>query len=153
MWVGIRGGQSDFKYLSQQLAVTPLFSHAANADRRGDTTQGGSTRIAGHSSLRSRLSSVTPRTQTGGVTHPGGSTRIAGDRNYASHSLRSATTRYGLQSRSPSRDTHISRNYVTVDNIIVSLIEPFKGIGATENKLIQAHTKADHHNPSSPDAA
>ena len=35
MWVGIRGGQSDFKYLSQQLAVTPLFSHAANADRRG----------------------------------------------------------------------------------------------------------------------
>jgi hypothetical protein len=37
MWVGIRGGQSDFKYLSQQLAVTPLFSHAANADRRGLT--------------------------------------------------------------------------------------------------------------------
>ena len=36
---GIRGGQSDFKYLSQQLAVTPLFSHAANADRRGDTPQ------------------------------------------------------------------------------------------------------------------
>jgi hypothetical protein len=34
---GIRGGQSDFKYLSQQLAVTPLFSHAANADRRGLT--------------------------------------------------------------------------------------------------------------------
>lgn len=36
MW-GIRGGQSDFKYLSQQLMVMPLFSHAANADRRGDT--------------------------------------------------------------------------------------------------------------------
>jgi hypothetical protein len=28
-------------------------------------------------------------------------------------------------------------------------------LGATDNKLIQAHTKAkaDHHNPSSPDAA
>lgn len=38
---GIRGEQSDFKYLSQQLAVTPLFSHAANADRRGDTPQEG----------------------------------------------------------------------------------------------------------------
>jgi hypothetical protein len=41
MWVGIRGGQSDFKYLSQQLVVTPLFSHAANADRRGDTPHQG----------------------------------------------------------------------------------------------------------------
>jgi hypothetical protein len=40
-WVGIRGGQSDFKYLSQQLAVTPLFSYAANADRRGDTPHQG----------------------------------------------------------------------------------------------------------------
>jgi hypothetical protein len=39
VWVGIRGGQSDFKYLSQQLGVTPLFSHAANADRRDDTPQ------------------------------------------------------------------------------------------------------------------
>jgi hypothetical protein len=24
---------------------------------------------------------------------------------------------------------------------------------ATDNKLLQAHTKADHHNPSSPDTA
>lgn len=32
---GIRGGQSDFKYLSEQLVVTPLSSHTANADRRG----------------------------------------------------------------------------------------------------------------------
>jgi hypothetical protein len=38
-------------------------------------------------------------------------------------------------------------------DIIVLLIEALKGIGATDNKLIQAHTKADHHNPSSPDAA
>ena len=37
--------------------------------------------------------------------------------------------------------------------IIVLLIEALKGIGATDNKLIQAHTKADHHNPSSPDGA
>lgn len=34
---GIRGGQSDFKYLSQQLGVAPLLSHSANADRRCDT--------------------------------------------------------------------------------------------------------------------
>jgi len=34
---GIRGGQSDFKYLSQQLGVTPLFSHSVNADREGWT--------------------------------------------------------------------------------------------------------------------
>jgi hypothetical protein len=39
VWAGIRGGQSGFKYLSQQLVVTPLFSHAANADRRDDTPQ------------------------------------------------------------------------------------------------------------------
>jgi hypothetical protein len=45
MWVGIRGGQSDFKYLSQQLAVTPLFSHAANADRRGDTPHQGQPKL------------------------------------------------------------------------------------------------------------
>jgi hypothetical protein len=31
------------------------------------------------------------------------------------------------------------------------LIEALKGIGVTDNKLPQAHTKADHHNPSSPD--
>ncbi len=41
VWAGIRAGQSDFKYLSQQLAVTPPFSHAANADRRVDTPQEG----------------------------------------------------------------------------------------------------------------
>jgi hypothetical protein len=34
-----------------------------------------------------------------------------------------------------------------VADIIVLLIEALKGIGATDNKLIQAHTKADHHNP------
>jgi hypothetical protein len=33
------------------------------------------------------------------------------------------------------------------------LIEALKAIGATDNKLLQAHTKADHHNPSSPNAA
>jgi hypothetical protein len=31
-------------------------------------------------------------------------------------------------------------------------VPPLKGIGATDNKLTQAHTKADQHNPSSPDA-
>lgn len=36
--------------------------------------------------------------------------------------------------------------------MIVSLIEALKGIGATDNKLMKAHAKADHHNASSPDA-
>jgi hypothetical protein len=34
-WVGIRAGQSDFKYHSQQIGFTTPFSHSANADRRG----------------------------------------------------------------------------------------------------------------------
>jgi hypothetical protein len=34
-----------------------------------------------------------------------------------------------------------------------SAIEALKAIGIADNKLLQAHTKADHHNPSSPDAA
>jgi hypothetical protein len=38
-------------------------------------------------------------------------------------------------------------------DIIGLLIEALKGIGATDNKLLQAHTKADNYNPSSPDAA
>jgi hypothetical protein len=42
---------------------------------------------------------------------------------------------------------------LVVADIIVLLIDALKGIGATDNKLLQAHTKADHHNPSSPDAA
>jgi hypothetical protein len=42
---------------------------------------------------------------------------------------------------------------LVVADIIGLLIEALKGIGATDNKLIQAQTKADHHNPSSPDAA
>jgi hypothetical protein len=33
------------------------------------------------------------------------------------------------------------------------LIEALKGIGAADNKLIQAHIKADNHNPRIPDAA
>jgi hypothetical protein len=40
-----------------------------------------------------------------------------------------------------------------VGDIIGLLIEALKGIGATDNKLLQAHTKADHHNRGSPDAA
>jgi hypothetical protein len=42
---------------------------------------------------------------------------------------------------------------LVVADIIGLLIEALKGIGVTDNKLIQAHTKADQHNPSSPDAA
>jgi hypothetical protein len=38
-----------------------------------------------------------------------------------------------------------------VADIMVLLIEALKGIGTTDNKLLQAHTKADHHNPSSLD--
>jgi hypothetical protein len=33
------------------------------------------------------------------------------------------------------------------------LIEALIGIGDADNKLLQARIKADHHNPSSPDAA
>jgi hypothetical protein len=40
-------------------------------------------------------------------------------------------------------------NKLVVGDIIVLLIDALKGIGATDNKLLQAHTKADHHNPSS----
>jgi hypothetical protein len=38
-------------------------------------------------------------------------------------------------------------------DIIALLIEALKGIGATDSKLLQAHTKADHHKPSGPGAA
>ena len=42
---------------------------------------------------------------------------------------------------------------LVVTDIIGLLIDALKGVGATDNELIQAHTKADHHNPSSLDAA
>ena len=42
---------------------------------------------------------------------------------------------------------------LVISDIIALLIEALKGIGVADNKLLQAHTKADHHNPSSPDAA
>lgn len=42
---------------------------------------------------------------------------------------------------------------LVVSDIIDLLIEALKGIGVADNKLLQAHTKADHHNPSNPDAA
>ena len=42
---------------------------------------------------------------------------------------------------------------LVISDIIALLIEALKGIGVTDNKLLQAHTKADHHNPGSPDAA
>ena len=48
---------------------------------------------------------------------------------------------------------HLGNDKLVVANIIGLLIEALKGIGAADNKLVQAHTKADHHNPSSPDAA
>ena len=48
------------------------------------------------------------------------------------------------------RDTTVS---LVVADIIALLIEALKGIGAADNKLIQAHTKADLHNPSGPGAA
>lgn len=40
-----------------------------------------------------------------------------------------------------------------VSDIIALLIDALKGIGAADNKLLQAHTKADHHEPGGPDAA
>jgi hypothetical protein len=42
---------------------------------------------------------------------------------------------------------------LVVSDIIALLIEALKGIGTADNKLMQAHTKADHHNPTSPGAA
>ena len=42
---------------------------------------------------------------------------------------------------------------LVVADIIALLIEAVTGICATDNNLIHAHTKADHHNPSSPDTA
>jgi hypothetical protein len=40
-----------------------------------------------------------------------------------------------------------------VADVIALLTEALKGIGNADNKLLQAHTKSDHHNPGSPDAA
>ena len=40
-----------------------------------------------------------------------------------------------------------------VSDVIDLLIEALKGIGVADNMLLHAHTKVDHHNPSSPDAA
>jgi hypothetical protein len=42
---------------------------------------------------------------------------------------------------------------LVVADTILLLIEALKGIGAADNKLLQAHVKADHHNPGSPDPA
>jgi len=42
---------------------------------------------------------------------------------------------------------------LVVAEIIALLIEALKAIGATDNKLLEANTKADHHTPSSPDTA
>jgi hypothetical protein len=41
---------------------------------------------------------------------------------------------------------------LVVAEIIALLIDALKGIGAADNKLLQAHTQADHHNPTSPTA-
>jgi hypothetical protein len=41
---------------------------------------------------------------------------------------------------------------LVVADIIVLLIEALKDIGAADNKLLQAHIKADHHSPSSQDS-
>ena len=38
-----------------------------------------------------------------------------------------------------------------VADVIALLIDALKGIGIANDKLLQAHTKADYHNPSSPD--
>ena len=56
-------------------------------------------------------------------------------------------------SRSPSTSAAALRRAQARTDIIVLLIEALKGIGAAGNKLLQAHVKADHHNPSSRDAA
>jgi hypothetical protein len=40
-----------------------------------------------------------------------------------------------------------------VSDVIDLLMEALKGIGVADNMLLTAHLKADHHNPSNPDAA
>jgi hypothetical protein len=47
----------------------------------------------------------------------------------------------------------VAGDKLVVADIVGLLIEALKGIGATDNKMTQAHTEADHHNPGSPDAA
>lgn len=42
---------------------------------------------------------------------------------------------------------------LVISDIIALLIEALKGIDIADNKLLQAHSKADNHNPGSPDAA
>src|SRR5258705_8806386 len=42
---------------------------------------------------------------------------------------------------------------LVVADIAGLLIEALKGIGVADNKLMQAHIKADNHKPRSPDAA
>jgi hypothetical protein len=41
---------------------------------------------------------------------------------------------------------------LVISDIIGLLIDALQGIGVADNKLLQAHTKADYHNPRSPDA-
>jgi hypothetical protein len=40
--------------------------------------------------------------------------------------------------------------YAGLTNVIVLLSEALKGMGATDKKLIQAHTKGNHHSPIGP---
>ena len=42
---------------------------------------------------------------------------------------------------------------LVVADIIGFLIEALKSIGVADNKLLQAHTKADCHSPTKPDTA
>jgi hypothetical protein len=47
----------------------------------------------------------------------------------------------------------VAGDKLVVADIVGLLIEALKGVGATDDKMTQAHIKADHHNPASPDAA
>jgi hypothetical protein len=42
---------------------------------------------------------------------------------------------------------------MVIADVIGLLIEALRGIGTADKKLLQAHIRADHHNPSSPDTA
>ena len=48
-----------------------------------------------------------------------------------------------IAAAAPSSSTAVVRNFFTD-------IEALKGIGVADNKLLQAHSKADNHNPGSP---
>lgn len=110
----------------------------------GESAEDNPTSSTSHSSLGSRLSSVTPRTQTGRGGHtPGGSTQRAGDRNYTSQPFRSATERYGQLTRPRTDDTKISRNYMTADTRRQTMLDARQDTQDVADMMLQVQKITD----------